>query len=88
MHGQVGRELRGGHHGRVGHYLIMGAVVQDADDGAIPHRVAGQVPHALAGALAVEPAALQPGQGLADGKRPGEGAASAENLLGFAPGGD
>ena len=50
----------------VGNDDVAGAVVEDADDGAVGHGVAGQVAHALLGALAVEVAALELGQRGAD----------------------
>ena len=62
VHAQVGRKLGGRHHKIVGHDFVMCAVVGDADDAAVCHRVTGKVAHPLLGTLAIEPAAFQMGQ--------------------------
>ncbi len=67
--GEMRRQFGCGHHGLVGHDFVVGAVVEYADDRAIPHRAAGEVAHALLSAFAVEPAAFEIWQSSTDSNR-------------------
>lgn len=59
----------------------MGAIVEDTDYRAIGHRIASEVAHTLAGALAVEIAAFDVGESHTDSHRLRDGGHGADFII-------
>ena len=66
LQGEVCGQLAGGNYRFVGNDFLAGAVIADADDGAVLHGELGEVAHTLACAFAVEILALELWQCHAD----------------------
>ena len=66
LQGEVCGQFAGWHNRFVGNDFVAGAVVADADNGAVLHGELGQVAHTLACALAIEVLAFELGQNHAN----------------------